>query len=158
MACSDMGDGCHSCRKRAEWIVEHNGVSIDAAYSIVASDFPRGCGMATRCKNQLSQLAIARAAQQAWDARDRLALAVERASNSGRGGSSFHQVPLFALSLAAAAATLVVVGALAVRSRTRGAGAAFGVVATEEEAASVSDGALLADVAEGGRSFQSDAP
>jgi len=67
MACSDMGDGCHTCRKRAEWIKRHNGRTLETAYGIVAADFPQGCGAIMQCKEQLvEQIA---SVEKAWDAK-----------------------------------------------------------------------------------------
>jgi len=81
MACSDMGDGCHTCRARAEWIARHNGRSVDVAYGIVASEFPAGCGKVLTCQAELAQMS---AIQQAWE--------VEAEVNSPalRGGSVGH--------------------------------------------------------------------
>merc|ERR1719382_1710963 len=56
LACSDMGDGCHTCRQRAQWIVRHNGRTLEVAYGIVAAEFPQGCGAVLQCKAQLAHM------------------------------------------------------------------------------------------------------
>merc|ERR1719210_1164421 len=56
LACSDMGDGCHTCRQRAQWIVRHNGRTLEGAYGIVAAEFPQGCGAVMQCKAQLAHM------------------------------------------------------------------------------------------------------
>jgi len=57
LACSDMGDGCHTCRQRAQWIVRHNGRTLEVAYGIVAAEFPQGCGAVLQCKAELARKA-----------------------------------------------------------------------------------------------------
>mmetsp|Transcript_59851 Transcript_59851/g.118650 ORF Transcript_59851/g.118650 Transcript_59851/m.118650 type:complete len:685 (-) Transcript_59851:43-2097(-) len=80
MACSDMGDGCHTCRKRAEWIKRHNGRTLETAYGIVAADFPQGCGAIMQCKEQLSaQIA---GLEKAWDERNRASMPVKRLTSA----------------------------------------------------------------------------
>lgn len=80
MACSDMGDGCHTCRKRAEWIQRHNGRTLETAYGIVAADFPQGCGAIMQCKEQLvEQIA---GLEKAWDARTLASMPVKRLASA----------------------------------------------------------------------------
>lgn len=80
MACSDMGDGCHTCRKRAEWIKRHNGRTLETAYGIVAADFPQGCGAIMQCKEQLvEQIADL---EKAWDARTHALVPVKRLASA----------------------------------------------------------------------------
>lgn len=143
MACSDMGDGCHSCSKRAEWIVKHNGDTISAAYSIVAADFPHGCGAVLHCKSELAQLATMRLATQAWTL-----------SSPRLGGSLISQAPVLAFVLSSALLALLGVTAGAVRSRrsrpadSRGsaagieAGASQGALLLAEAQAEVEGGAV----------------
>jgi len=102
LACSDLGDGCHTCRQRAEWIVKHNSRSLREAYGIVAEEFPQGCGGILQCKEHL----LANA-QQAWEAQGVAAAAGERSS----------------LAVASALASLLAAGGLVVavwRQRDRG--------------------------------------
>jgi hypothetical protein len=57
-ACSEVGDGCHTCKERAEWIVRHVRRNLDVAYGIVAAEFPQDCGMVLACKDRLAKMAL----------------------------------------------------------------------------------------------------
>jgi len=96
MACSDMGDGCHTCRARADWIARHNNRPLDHAYITVASEFPAGCGRVLACKAELAQVADL---QEAWEAEGSVASVLLSDSSKADRKETFVKALILGLSL-----------------------------------------------------------
>jgi hypothetical protein len=111
-ACSEDSDGCHTCRERADWIVQNDARTPDVAYSIVAAEFPDDCSDVMLCKDELASL---EELQQAW--------AVEK---------SIGHEPDLAAKVAAITATSLFLAAAALFAR-RAAGSSAPRSGTDEE-------------------------